>query len=41
MKKGLTEEQVLKSRQEYGDNRLSEVKSEGFWEKLKGNLATL
>ena len=38
MKKGLTEEQVLKSRQEYGDNRLSEVKSEGFWEKLKGNF---
>ena len=37
-KLGLTEEQVLKSRQEYGDNRLSEVKSEGFWEKLKGNF---
>ena len=30
MKKGLTKEQVLKSRQEHGDNRLSEVKSEGF-----------
>ena len=35
---GLTEQQVLKSRQEHGDNRLSEVKSEGFWEKLKGNF---
>ena len=38
MKKGLTEEQVLKSRQEHGDNRLSEVKSEGFWEKLLSNF---
>ena len=38
MKKGLTKEQVLKSRQKYGDNRLSEVKSEGFWEKLLSNF---
>ena len=38
MKKGLTKEQVLKSRQEHGDNRLSEVKSEGFWEKLLSNF---
>lgn len=38
MKKGLTEEQILKSRQEHGDNRLSEVKSEGFWEKLLSNF---
>lgn len=38
MKKGLTEKEVLKSRQEHGDNRLSEVKSEGFWEKLLSNF---
>ncbi len=38
MKLGLTEQEALKSRQEHGDNRLSEVKSEGFWEKLKGNF---
>lgn len=38
MKKGLTKEQVLKSRQEHGNNRLSEVKSEGFWEKLLSNF---
>ena len=38
MNKGLTKEQVLKSRQEHGDNRLSEVKSEGFWEKLLSNF---
>ena len=37
-KLGLTEQEVLKSRQEHGDNRLSEVKSEGFWEKLKDNF---
>ncbi len=39
-KLGLTEQEVLKSRQEHGDNRLSEVKSEGFWEKLKIILVT-
>ena len=38
MKLGLTEQEVLKSRQEHGDNRLSEVKSEGFWEKLLSNF---
>lgn len=37
-KLGLTDEEALKSRQEHGDNRLSEVKSESFWEKLKGNF---
>lgn len=39
MKKfGLTEEQVEKSRQQYGDNRLSELETESFWDKLKGNF---
>ena len=38
MKLGLTEQEVLKSRQEHGDNRLSEVKSERFWEKLLSNF---
>ena len=38
MKLGLTEQEVLKSRQEQGDNRLSEVKSERFWEKLLSNF---
>lgn len=39
MKKlGLTDEQVEKSRQQYGDNRLSELETESFWDKLKGNF---
>lgn len=35
---GLTDEQVKKSRAENGSNRLSEVETEGFWDKLKGNF---
>ncbi len=39
MKKlGLTDEEVEISRREHGDNRLSELRTEGFWEKLKGNF---
>ena len=39
MKKlGLTDEQVEKSRQQYGNNRLSELETESFWDKLKGNF---
>lgn len=39
MKKiGLTDEQVEKSKQQYGDNRLSELETESFWDKLKGNF---
>lgn len=36
--KGLNDEEVKKSREEHGDNRLTEVESESFWDKLKGNL---
>ncbi|HCC07022.1 MAG TPA: calcium-translocating P-type ATPase, PMCA-type [Clostridiales bacterium] len=35
---GLNEEQVVESRNKYGSNSLSEVKSEGFWDKLKNNF---
>lgn len=35
---GLNDEQVLQSKQKYGDNRLSELEREGFWDKLKGNF---
>lgn len=35
---GLSDEQVKESREKYGDNRLTEQKSEGFWEKLLGNF---
>lgn len=35
---GLNDEQVLQSKNEFGDNRLSELESEGFWDKLKGNF---
>lgn len=35
---GLTDKEVEESRQKYGSNRLSEVESETFWDKLKGNF---
>lgn len=35
---GLTEEQAAASKSKYGDNRLSEVHSDGFWGKLKDNF---
>lgn len=35
---GLTAEQVQKSKEQFGDNRLSEVAKESFWSKLKGNF---
>lgn len=39
MKKfGLTDKQAEESKAKYGDNRLSELKSETFWDKLKGNF---
>lgn len=39
MKKfGLTDQQVRESKEKYGDNRISEVKSETFWDKLKDNF---
>lgn len=37
-KLGLTDSQVEMSRQKYGSNRISEVKTEGFWDKLKDNF---
>ncbi len=36
--RGLTDEQVRTSREQHGDNHLTEQPSEGFWEKLKGNF---
>ena len=36
--KGLTAEEVERSRQENGSNKLSETQGETFWEKLKGNF---
>ncbi len=40
MKKiGLTNDEVIESRKKYGDNRLSEVQTESFWDKLKGNFS--
>jgi magnesium-transporting ATPase (P-type) len=38
MIKGLTEEEVRKAKEEYGDNSLSELESESFWDKLKDNF---
>lgn len=39
MKKfGLTDKQAEESKSKYGDNRLSELKSETFWDKLKDNF---
>ncbi|MCL2325095.1 MAG: calcium-translocating P-type ATPase, PMCA-type [Proteobacteria bacterium] len=35
---GLTSEQVAASKAEYGDNRLTEIKKEGFWAKFLNNL---
>jgi calcium-translocating P-type ATPase len=35
---GLTSAQVAKSKEEHGDNRLTEVAKEGFWAKFMGNL---
>lgn len=35
---GLSDEQVRQSKEKYGDNRISEVASETFWDKLKGNF---
>ena len=37
-KYGLTEEQAAKSKEKYGDNRLSEAETESFWDKLKDNF---
>lgn len=36
--KSLTDEEAEQSRQKYGSNKLTEVASEGFWEKLIGNF---
>lgn len=35
---GLTDPQVAESKQKHGDNRLTEIKSETFLDKLKGNF---
>ena len=35
---GLTAAQVEESKAKYGDNRLTEQESEGFWSKLKDNF---
>lgn len=35
---GLNNSQVAESREKYGDNRLTELKTEGFWSKFKNNL---
>jgi calcium-translocating P-type ATPase len=35
---GLSGSQVEESREKYGDNRLTEIASEGFWSKLRGNF---
>ncbi len=35
---GLTDEQVVKSRQEHGSNELTRRSREGFWKKLLGNF---
>ena len=35
---GLTDKQAEESKAKYGDNRISEVKTESFWDKLKGNF---
>ena len=35
---GLSDEQAKESKAKYGDNRISEVESEGFFSKLLGNL---
>ncbi|MDR2197820.1 MAG: calcium-translocating P-type ATPase, PMCA-type [Coriobacteriales bacterium] len=35
---GLTDEEVRESRERYGDNNLTELKVESFWDKLKGNF---
>jgi len=35
---GLSDKQVLASRGKFGSNKLSEVESEGFWDKLIGNF---
>ncbi len=38
MKFGLTDEQVLRSKEKFGTNQISETKSEGFWKKFRNNL---
>ena len=38
IKYGLTDEQVRISKEKHGDNRLAEIKGEGFWSKLKDNF---
>ncbi|GMO23717.1 MAG: calcium-translocating P-type ATPase, PMCA-type [Termitinemataceae bacterium] len=35
---GLSGEQARVSKEKYGDNRMTEQESEGFWDKFKGNL---
>ncbi|MBE6854630.1 MAG: hypothetical protein E7501_03130, partial [Ruminococcus sp.] len=36
--RGLTDAQVQESKAKHGDNRLTEIESEGFWAKLLGNF---
>ncbi len=36
--RGLTDEQVRTSREQHGDNHLTEQATESFWEKLRGNF---
>lgn len=35
---GLNDDQVKKSLEQFGSNRLSELETEGFWDKLRGNF---
>ena len=35
---GLTDAEAAKSRAAYGSNRLSELESESFWDKLRDNF---
>ena len=35
---GLTDAEVLASKEKYGDNSISEQEHESFWDKLKGNF---
>ena len=35
---GLTHEEVARSKEKYGTNRLTQHEGESFWDKLKGNL---
>ena len=35
---GLSDQDVLESRNKFGNNKLSEYQKEGFWDKLKNNF---